>query len=104
MGFELTNFTVSILILLGWGAFVIYSRVTGPPEINLPLIFWTTIALISMKWPETTWKFNYIAPGLIFCLLLRFEFINKTFAKVFRFCELVAFGYYYYAGVRLLYT
>lgn len=104
MGFELTNFTVSIIILLCWAVFVIYQRLTGPLENNWPLIFWTAIALISIKWPETTWKFNYVAPGLIFCLLLRFEFINKAFANIFRVCEMAAFGYIFYFGVQLLYT
>lgn len=103
MKFELTNFTVSILILLAWTVFVVYQRFTSKLENNWPLIYWTCMVLISMKWPET-WQFPYVAPGLVFCLLLRFEFINDTFANIFKACELAAFGYMLWRGIHLLYT
>lgn len=102
--FELTNFTVSILILMGWTCFVMYQRFTQALENNWPLLYWTCIVLISMKWPDSTWKFTYVAAGLVFCLLLRFEFINNAFANAFKACELAVFGYVLYHGVQLLYT
>ncbi len=103
MGFELTNFTVSILFLLGWCVFTIYGRVTGPLHGNGPLTFWIVLTAITLKWPGANWKFEYVAAGLVLCLLLRFEFMNDTFATIIRVLEMVAFGYVLFYGVQLLY-
>jgi hypothetical protein len=101
--FELTNYTFSILGLLAWTIFTIIQRLAKPLESNWPPLYWLAMTAVCAKWPDITWKLQYVMTGLGLALVLRFEFMNNMFTNVFRVLEMVVFGYVLYYGVQLLF-
>ena len=91
MHFNANNETVSLLLLLGLTVFMVGVRVRKPLENNWLLFYWLLLAMITLTRQEGWFDFRFIGAGLIAGLMLRFEFMNRTFTRFVMVIELVAF-------------
>jgi len=98
----MTNYTVSIALLLFWTVATIVVRYNKPLESNWPIVYWIAMSLISLRYPDNTWDFRYVALGFATALVLRFEFMNRTVANVFKVLEVLVFCYVIWWGGQLL--
>lgn len=80
------NYTFTTGLLIIFGIVVIYTRMRGWVESNLPIIFYTVMAVYVNSYGAGIPTLPvYI--GLVLTLLLRFEFMNKSFSVVLRGAE-----------------
>ena len=93
MHFTANNFTVSVLLLMAVTVFMIGVRIRKPVENNWLLLYWMAMAAFTLTRHETSFDFRYIFVGLIAGLMLRFEFMNRTFTRIVMLVEMAAFAY-----------
>ena len=98
MYFNANNETVSLLLLLGLTVFMVGVRVRKPLENNWLLFYWLLLAMITLTRQEGWFDFRFIGAGLIAGLMLRFEFMNRTFTRFVMVIELMAFVYVLVGG------
>jgi hypothetical protein len=102
MSFTANNFTVSVLLLMALTVFMIGVRVRKPLENNWLLFYWLLITGFTITRPEANFDFRVIALGLLAGLMLRFEFMNRTFTRLIMVVEMCAFVYVLLAGLQIL--
>lgn len=102
--FELTNFTVTMTLLLGFTIVVMSVRSKKPVENNWPVLYWFLLLFFTIVRSEETFNFLFIAIGLGAGLLLRFEFLNNFFTKLVRLVEGGVFVYVLIRGVNVLFS
>ncbi len=90
MGFNATPFNVSTALLIAFACLVIYLRLKGNSETNIPLFYYGVIVYYVIAYEALPPVVVYIS--LVLGLLLRFEFMNTKMSKVLRFLECCALG------------
>ena len=102
MRFNANNETVSLLLLLALTVFMIGVRVRKPLDNNWLLFYWLLVATITLTRPEGWFNFTYVAVGVVAGMMLRFEFMNRTFTRIVMVFEMAAFIYVLLAGWNYL--
>lgn len=91
MDFSPTPFNVSTALLIAFACWVIYLRLKGNSETNIPLIYYGIIVYYVVAYDtQLSPVFVYIA--LVLGLLLRFEFMNLKLIKAVSLLECCALG------------
>jgi hypothetical protein len=93
MGSDALNVTTALIV--AFGLFVIYTRFKNWLDSNVPIFFYV-ILIAYMKSIEGNVPLWLMLTAFGLALVLRFEFMNVTFArivKVFELCALVAIIY-----------
>lgn len=93
MRFDATNYTVSIMLLMALTVFIAGVRIRKPVENSWPLFYWVLMTAVTIMNPYDTYDFRLIATGLTAGLLIRFEFMNRHFARIFMFVEMLVWVY-----------
>jgi hypothetical protein len=101
MSFHATNFTVTLILLVAFTIFIAGVRNRKSVDSNWPLVYWGLVVLFTLARPEETFDFRFVLVGLAAALLLRFEFMNDFFVKVFRVVETAAFVYIVLRGIQV---
>lgn len=101
MNIHADNFTVCVMLLMVATCFMIFLRMRRPVEDNWPLFYWVGALLFALNQFDS-FKINVVMVGLFTALLLRFEFMNSAFSKVFKGVEFVVFGYVLVRGLDLI--
>jgi hypothetical protein len=101
MGFRATNFTVTLLLLVGFTVFIAGVRNKKSLDSNWPLIYWLVILVFTLVRPEESFDYRLVLLGLATALLLRFEFMNEFFVKTFRVIEMIMFAYIFIRGLQV---
>jgi hypothetical protein len=104
MSFHATNFTVSILLLMAVTVFMAVVRMKKPLENNWLLFYWILITFVAVAHAAEVFDFRIIVVGLVAGLLLRFEFMNRTFARVVMAVELSVMAYVLFCGWAVITT
>ena len=73
-------------MLILFGMFVIYTRMRGWMETNVPIFFYVIMAFYVNSYGDGIPALP-IYIGLVLTLLLRFEFMNKSFSTLLRSAE-----------------
>lgn len=102
MSFQANNYTLSIVLLMVLTAAIIMIRMRSQFESNWPLLYWLFLTFLSIRYPEDTYEPRIILVGLGMGLLLRFEFINMTFGRIFMFVECCIWIYILYTSFILI--
>src|ERR1039457_2669083 len=91
MDFSPTPFNVSTALLIAFACWVIFLRLKGNSETNIPLIYYGIIVYYVVAYDtQLSPVFVYIA--LVLGLLLRFEFMNLKLIKAVSLLECCALG------------
>lgn len=96
-----TSSSVTAVLIIGLGVFVMYTRLKNWFDSNVPLIFYL-LFLSFMRSVDGTVPFWLICAGFGLGLMLRFEFMNTKFTKVVKFLELGALGAMLYLSTTML--
>jgi hypothetical protein len=99
--FHASNFSVIILLLMGATMFIFAVRQAQPLENNWPLAYWIAFFLFASSQP-TAYQPESAFIGLGCGLMLRFEFMNRVFARLIRYVEVTVFCYILVRGVNLV--
>lgn len=102
MDFRATNFTVTMGLLVAFTIFMMGVRSKKPLENNWPMLYWALLLFITVIRAEDTFNLPIVMVGVICGMLLRFEFLNKPFAAVFRTIETGVWLYVIYRGCMLM--
>jgi|SRR5271154_447163 hypothetical protein len=86
-----TSYTVTTTLLAAFAVFVIFIRLKGWIESNIPLIFYLA-TITYMRAIEGAVPFWLICTGFGLTLLLRFEFMNPRFIGAVRMLEIGVLG------------
>jgi hypothetical protein len=101
MGFKSDAVTITTALIVAFAFFVIYTRLKGWLDSNVPIFFY--VALIAlMKSVDGDVPLWLMLTSFALGLVLRFEFMNVTFAKVVKVFELCALGGIIYLCVRMI--
>jgi hypothetical protein len=101
MKFRATNFTDSVFLLVAFTIFMIGVRNKKSLDNNWPMIYWLLVFIFTISRPEDSFDYRYVLIGVLAAMLLRFEFMNDAFVKVFRTVELAAFIYVILRGLQV---
>src|SRR5689334_9002140 len=101
MGFHATNFTVTTMLLVAFTVFMAGVRNKKSLDSNWPLLYWVLVLVFTLVRPEETFHYQLVLLGLASALLLRFEFMNDFFVKMFRAIETVVFVYVVIRGIQV---
>ena len=104
MSFHATNFTVSILLLLALTVFMAVVRTRKPLENNWVLFYWMLVTFVTIANPAEIFDFRFVLIGLMAGLVLRFEFMNRTFTRLAMTVEMFAFAYVFFCGWAVITT
>ena len=86
-----TPFNVSTALLIAFACWVIYLRLKGNSDTNIPLIYYGIVVYYVVAYDTQLQPMvAYIA--LVLGLLLRFEFMNVKFMKAISLLECCALG------------
>ena len=102
MSFRATNFSVTVLLLIGLTIFMAGVRNKKPLDNNWPLIYWILAFLFTLVREEETYNLNIILLGLGAGFLLRFEFMNVFFVRLVKTVEIGVWGYVIYRGFQMI--
>lgn len=84
MDFQGTSLNITTILLVALAAAAIFMLVRKRYESNLPLFFYF-VALLFTNMTDRTVSPALMYVGLIFALLLRFEFMSPGFSKLIAF-------------------
>src|SRR3954469_4520674 len=101
MNFHATNFTVTMLLIVAFTIFIAGVRNRKSIDSNWPIIYWAAVITFTLARPEETFDFRFVLIGIGAALLLRFEFMNDFFVKLFRTVETIAFVYVILRGIQV---
>src|SRR5260370_40801257 len=102
MGFNATPFNVSRALLIAFACWVIFLRLKGNRETNIPLFYYGVIVYYVIAYEALPPVVVYVS--LILGLLLRFEFMNSKFAKFLSMLECCALGTIIYFNLATILT
>jgi hypothetical protein len=102
MGFASTPYTVTTTLLAAFAVFVIFIRLKGWIDSNIPLIFYlaTITYMRAIQGAVPVWL---ICAGFGLTLLLRFEFMNPSFIRVARVLEIGVLGVLVYLCLTMIF-
>ena len=81
--------------------FLVIFRYTGKLDSNFPLVFNLMIGAHMVTF-EQGLRPLWVYVALVCALFLRFEFLNRAFARLVRTVETIALAYVVYRGVALV--
>jgi phosphoglycerol transferase MdoB-like AlkP superfamily enzyme len=96
MGLKSDALTVTTALMVAFALFVIYTRFKNWLDSNVPIFFYV-ILIAFVKSVDGTVPLWLMLAAFALGLVLRFEFMNVTFArvvKVFELCALAAIIYF----------
>ncbi|HYP07194.1 MAG TPA: hypothetical protein VER03_13260 [Bryobacteraceae bacterium] len=102
MHFTANNYTVSVLLLMALTVFMIGVRVRKPLESNWLLFYWVLMTSLTFGRMAEAFDYRFVVMGLLAGLMLRFEFMNRTFTRLVMAIEMIAFIYVLLAGWSVL--
>jgi hypothetical protein len=86
-----TPFNVSTALLIAFACWVIYLRLKGNSDTNIPLIYYGIVVYYVVRY-DTELQPIVVYIALVLGLLLRFEFMNAKFLKAVSVLECCALG------------
>lgn len=93
------NVTVFAFVMLtGW---LVITRLRKDPEISWPLVYYAILIALANS-VDGLFNLNAVYAGVIAALMLRFEFMNKTFTNVVKTVEIVLLAYFAQRGLNLV--
>ena len=101
MAFRANNFTISVILLMGFDLVMLWVRQRRNPDNIWPVLFWTLIIFFTLVRPEETFNFYVLLVGFAMALMMRFEFMNPFFTRVVRFIEFLVYGYVLVRGLHI---
>jgi hypothetical protein len=93
--------TVTTALIVAFALFVIYTRFKNWLDSNVPIFFYV-ILIAFMKSVDGTVPLWLMLTAFALGLVLRFEFMNVTFARVVKVFELCALGGIIYFCVEMI--
>ena len=93
--------TVTTALIVAFALFVIYTRLKNWLDSNVPIFFYV-ILIAYMKSVEGTVPLWLMLTAFALGLVLRFEFMNVTFARIVKVFELCALGAIIYFCVEMI--
>src|ERR1700693_1665737 len=93
--------TVTTALIIAFALFVIYTRFKNWLDSNVPIFFYV-ILIAYMKSVDGTVPLWLMLAAFALGLVLRFEFMNVTFARVVKVFELCALGAIIYFCVEMI--
>lgn len=100
-GIPLTPFNAINFGVLAAAALVAWIRYSRGSSSNLPLLFWAGLFAHTRAF-SGGFQPGWISAGVFCALMLRFEFMNERFEKVFQLGEFAAIVYVVYRAVGLI--
>lgn len=104
MSFNANNYTGSIVLLMALTLFMAGVRMRKPLETNWLLFYWGLITIISFRYPDETFDPRIVMVGLAVGLLLRFEFLGRSMARVLMLLEACVWAFILYTGFVIITT
>jgi hypothetical protein len=92
---------VTTALIVAFALFVIYTRLKNWLDSNVPIFFYV-ILIAYMKAVEGTVPLWLMLAAFALALVLRFEFMNVTFARIVKIIELCALGAIIYFCVQMI--
>jgi hypothetical protein len=99
MGSDAINVTTALII--AFALFVIYTRLKNWLDSNVPIFFYV-ILIAYMKSIEGGVPLWLMLTAFALALVLRFEFMNVTFARIVKAFEICALGMIIYLSVQMI--
>jgi hypothetical protein len=93
--------SVTAVLLIAFGLFVMYTQWKNWFDSNLPIIFYV-VFFAFMQSVDGTVPFWLICAGFGLTLVLRFEFMNNAFMRVVKYLQLCALGAILYLSTIML--
>ena len=93
--------TVTTALIIAFALFVIYTRFKNWLDSNVPIFFYV-ILIAYVKSIDGTVPLWLMLTAFALGLVLRFEFMNVTFARVVKVFELCALGAIIYFCVQMI--
>jgi hypothetical protein len=93
--------TVTTALIVAFAVFVIYTRFKNWLDSNVPIFFYV-ILIAYIKSVDGTVPLWLMLTAFALGLVLRFEFMNVTFARVVKVFELCALGAIIYFCVQMI--
>ena len=101
MGFKSDALSVTTALIVAFGVFVIYTRLKNWLDSNVPIFFYV-ILIAYMKSIDGDVPLWLMLTAFALGLVLRFEFMNVTFARIVKALELCALGGILYLCVKMI--
>lgn len=101
MGFKSDALTVTTALIIAFALFVIFTRFKNWLDSNVPIFFYV-ILIAFMKSVDGDVPLWLMLTSFALALVLRFEFMNVTFARIVKVLELCALGGIIYLCVRMI--
>jgi len=101
MGFKSDALTVTTALIIAFALFVIYTRFNNWHDSNVPIFFYVSL-IAFMKSVDGNVPLWLMLTAFALALVLRFEFMNVTFARIIKGFELCALGGIIYLCVRMI--
>jgi len=92
---------VTTALIVAFALFIIYTRLKNWLDSNVPIFFYV-ILIAYMKAVEGTVPLWLMLTAFALALVLRFEFMNVTFARIVKVVELCALGAIIYFCVQMI--
>jgi len=93
--------SVTLILLIAFGVFVMYTQLKNWFDSNLPIIFYV-VFFAFMSSVEGVVPLWLMCVGFGLALMLRFEFMNAGFQRVVKFLELGALGAIVYLSSTMI--
>jgi hypothetical protein len=94
--------SVTAILLIAFGLFVMYTQWKNWFDSNLPIIFYVVFFSFMQSIDGGVVPFWLIVAGFGLALILRFEFMNTGFTRVVKYLELCAMGVMLYLSSTML--
>jgi hypothetical protein len=101
MGFKSDALTVTTALIIAFALFVIYTRFKNWLDSNVPIFFYV-ILIAFMKSVDGDVPLWLMLTSFALALVLRFEFMNVTFARIVKVLELCALAGIIYLCIRMI--
>jgi|SRR5579864_6670763 len=93
--------TVTTALIVAFALFVVYTRLKNWLDSNVPIFFYV-ILIAYMKSVDGDVPLWLMLTAFALGLVLRFEFMNVTFARIVKVLELCALGLIIYFCVQMI--
>jgi hypothetical protein len=97
-----TASSVTAVLLIAFGVFVMYTQWKNWFDSNLPIIFYVAFFSFTESIDAGVIPFWLMVAGFGMALVLRFEFMNTGFTRVVKFLELGTLGTLLYLSSTML--
>lgn len=100
MHFHATTFNITTALFVVFGCLVIYTRLKGWLDSNIPILFYLAMIVYTNALQGEMPPWVYL--GFAFALLLRFEFMSGGFSTFLKVGELAVLGFLVYDCLDLI--